>query len=311
MTRATAIAPATIANLGVGFDVLGAALPAPVDRVVARFRREAGIEIARIEGDGGRLPRDPQSNTAAVAAAAVLERSSTGGGLELQIEKGVPIAGGLGSSAASAVAAALAADVAVGARLSDEELLAGALAGEMVASRGEHADNVAACLLGGIVLAPAGRPLRPVELPLLPGLAVAVLRPPLELATHEARAVLGATVPLATAVDQWGRLATFVAALHRGDWELLAYSLGDGVAEPQRAHLVPGFSAVKAAAASRGALGCSLAGAGPSIFALCRGVETAHHVGGAMAEALDAAAGLKGELIVNELAARGARVEPS
>jgi homoserine kinase len=309
VSEATAVASATIGNLGVGFDVLGAAIPGPRDRVRARRRPSPGVEILRLDGDGGRLPWDPAHNTASVAAAAVLARSGAAGGLELEIDKGIPLAGGLGSSAASAVAAALAADAALGAGLGPDELLACALAGEAVASGAEHADNVAPCLYGGIVLTPTGSPPRPVSLPVPRDLAVALLHPPVELATRQARAVLGADLPLTTAVAQWGRLAAFVAALYREDWELLGRSLVDLVAEPQRAHLVPGFREMQAAALAHGALGCSLSGAGPSVFALCRGVDVAGEVGRAMADALNSATGLEGDLVVGEIERQGAHVE--
>jgi homoserine kinase len=206
------------------------------------------------------------------------------------------------------VAAALAADAALGAGLGPDELLACALAGEAVASGAEHADNVAACLHGGIVLTPTGSPPRPVALPVPRDLAVALLHPPVELATRQARAVLGAEIPLATAVAQWGRLAAFVAALYREDWELLGRSMVDLVAEPRRAHLVPGFREMQAAALAHGALGCSLSGAGPSVFALCRGVEVAAEVGRSMADALTSATGLEGDLVVGEIERQGAHL---
>jgi len=302
------VAPASIGNLGVGFDALGAALPGPVDELVVRRGPAPGVEVVRVHGDDGRLPRDAEHNTAAAAAAAVLARAGAAIGLALELTKGIPLAGGLGSSAASAVAGALAADALLGAGLGPAELLACALAGERAGCGAGHGDNVAPCLLGGIVLVRGLDPVDAVRLPVPAGLAAAVLHPPVELETRAARAALGPSVRLADAVAQWADLGAFVAALHRTDWELLARSLRDHVAEPRRAALVPGFRAVQRAAREAGALGCSLSGAGPSIFALCRGLDRAVSVGDAMRGALAAATGLEGDLIVAPIARSGARV---
>ena len=302
------VAPASIGNLGVGFDALGAALPGPVDELVARRSPAPGVEVVAVHGDDGRLPRGAERNTAAVAAAAVLARSGLAAGLALELTKGIPLAGGLGSSAASSVAGALAADTLIGSDLSTADLLACALAGERAGCGAGHGDNIAPCLLGGIVLVRGLDPVDAVRLPVPAGLAAALLHPPVELETRTARAALGPTVRLADAVAQWADLAAFVAALHRSDWELLERSLRDHVAEPRRAALVPGFRAVQRAARESGALGCSLSGAGPSIFALCRGLDRAVSVGDAMRAALAAATGLEGDLIVAPIARTGARV---
>ncbi len=302
------VAPASIGNLGVGFDVLGAALPGPLDELVARRSATPGVEVVAIRGDGGRLPREAELNTAAVAAAAVLARAGAGGGLTLELTKGIPLAGGLGSSAASAVAGALAADTLIGAGLGTADLLACALAGERAGCGADHGDNIAPCLLGGIVLVRGLDPVDAVRLPVPAGLAAAVLHPPVELETRAARAALGTTVRLADAVAQWADLGAFVAALHAADWELLRRALRDHIAEPRRASLVPGFHAIQRAARDAGALGCSLSGSGPSIFALCRGLDRAVSVGDAMRAALAAATGLEGDLFVGPIARTGARV---
>lgn len=303
-----ATAPASIGNLAVGFDVLGAALGAPEDTVVVRRRCDPGVVVSRVTGDGGRLPRDASRNTAGVAVAALLERRGGGVGVEIELEKGVPLAGGMGSSAASAVAAVVAADRLLDSRLTAVELLACALEGERAACGAAHPDNAAPALLGGIVLSRPGAPPEPVRLPVPEGLAVALLHPPVELATRESRRAVPASLSLETAVAQWADLGAFVAALFRSDWDLLGRAFADRVAEPARAPLLPGFRAVQRAALDAGALGCSLSGAGPAVFALCRGVDRAAGVAGAMAAALHAATGLDGGVWSGPVPRTGARV---
>lgn len=303
-----AVAPASIANLGVGFDVLGACLEAPVDEVIARPRCAAGVSIARITGGEGRLPLEAAHNTAGRAAQAVLERSRPGHGVELELIKGVPAAGGMGSSAASAVAAAIAVDALVGTRLDRTALLECALAGEQVAAGDAHGDNVAPSLLGGLVLVRGLRPVDVVSLPVPADMVAVVLRPPVELATRDARCVLPDRIPLADAVAQSGDLGAFVVALFREDWELLGRAGTDRIAEPHRAPLVPGFQAVQTAAFEAGAVACSLSGAGPSMFALCRGSETAEAVAESMRRALAADTGLVGVVHVGAIDPCGARL---
>ena len=303
-----AVAPASIANLGVGFDVLGACLQAPADEVVARPSDAPGVTITRITGDGGRLPYEAARNTAGRAAQEVLDRAGADRGVELEIVKGVPAAGGMGSSAASAVAAAVAVDALVDARLDRTTLLECALAGEQVAAGDAHGDNVAPSLIGGLVLIRSLRPVDVVSLPVPADMTAVVLRPPVELATRDARGVLPDRVALADAVAQSGDLGAFVAALFREDWELLRRAGTDRIAEPHRAPLVPGFRAVQAAALEAGAVACSLSGAGPSVFALCRGLRTAGDVGEAMRRALAADTGLAGVVHVGPIDPRGARL---
>lgn len=303
-----AVAPASIANLGVGFDVLGACLEAPADVVIARSRAAAGVTIARITGDGGRLPLEAARNTAGRAAQAVLDRSRPGHGVELELVKRVPAAGGMGSSAASAVAAAVAVDGLLEAGLDRTSLLECALAGEQVAAGAAHADNVAPCLIGGLVLVRSLQPIDVVSLPVPTDLTAVVLRPPIELATRDARDALPDRIARADAVAQTGDLGAWVAALFSDDWELLRRASTDRIAEPFRARLIPGFRAVQAAALEAGAVACSLSGAGPSVFALCRGSETGNTVGEAMRRALAADAGLDGVVHVGAINRDGARV---
>jgi homoserine kinase len=308
--RSTAFAPATVANVACGFDVLGLALDEPGDTVTAELGDEPGLVITEITGDQGRLSREPEKNTATVAAQKILERDPKGAslGIRLELRKGLPLASGMGGSAASAVAAALAVRDLLRLPLGHPELLAAALEGERVVAGAGHADNAAACLYGGLVLVRSTDPLDVVSLPIPSGLSVAVLRPHLEMSTKESRVLLGDQVRLKDAVRQWANVGALVSGLYSGDLDLVARSLVDSIAEPVRSRYVPGFSEVKRAAIEAGALGSSLSGSGPSIFALCRNLESAHAVSRKMAEAFADAARLEWDLHVSKVSPRGARV---
>lgn len=323
MTRSVrAFAPASVSNIACGFDILGFALQSdggahagPGDVVEATLREQADdsdrgpLSITAISGDDGRLPLDAARNTAAVAAGALLESEAPDTAVDLELEKCMPLESGLGSSAASAVAAVVAVDALLGLDLQATELLRYALAGEILASGGAHADNLAPSLFGGLVLV---RSLEPqpdvIELPVPAGLTCALARPHTQVNTLESRAGLGRHLPIERAVTQWGNAAALVAALYRSDLELLSRSLVDVVAEPARAPGVPGFFAAKEAAVEAGALGCSLSGSGPALFALCDGADRGREVAAAMAAAMEQAAGVGCDQFVSTLPAPGARV---
>lgn len=309
-TSIIAFAPGSVSNVACGFDVLGFAISALGDRVTARQTREPGVRVCGITGDNGRLPLDARRNTASVAAAALLEGRGLANGVEIALEKGLPLASGLGSSAASAVAAVVAVDALFGLVAPHEELLRCAVEGERVACGAAHADNAAPSLYGGFVLVRSTHPIDIVRLPVPRELTCAVLCPRLEVETKAARAVLGDSVPLAAAVAQWANVGALVAGLHRDDYDLISRALQDAVAEPHRARLVPGFADAKRAALDAGALGCSLSGSGPAIFALCRGPESAATVGAAMRAAFAASTGFDARSVVTGLPAPGAHVEP-
>jgi homoserine kinase len=304
-----AFAPATVSNVAAGFDVLGFALDQPGDVVLASLTDGAGAAITDIRGDAGRLPRDAGRNTASAAANALLAALGTRQGVALALHKGLPLASGVGSSGASAVAAVVAVNELLGRPASLDLLLRCAMAGEQAGCGAVHPDNVAPALYGGFVLARSADPPDIVRLPVPAGLACAVLHPSMEVHTGAARALLGDSVPLTAAVRQWANLGALVSALYTGDLALLARSLEDHVAEPKRAGLVPGFHAIKAAALSAGALGCSLSGSGPSMFALARSLDEATAAGQAMALAwASASAGVPADLWVSPVGTSGARV---
>jgi len=281
-SRAEAFAPATVANLGVGFDILGLALQGLGDRAIVEFQDDSEIVIPDIQGDDGQLPREPGRNVASVSARAFLDHIGEKRGLKIKLIKGLPLSSGMGSSAASAVVAVLALNKLVGEPFTREELLPFCLEGEALVS-GYHADNVAPCLLGGIVLV-AGITVDAIQpLPVPADLHLALVTPDFPVPTNEARAILPAQVPLATMIHQTGRVAQLVDALHRGDLEALGAAMeGDAVVEPARACLVPLLEDVRSAAKRAGAIAVFIGGAGPTLCAVCDSAEIAGRAAGEM-----------------------------
>jgi homoserine kinase len=278
MTQVQAFAPATVANIGVGFDVLGLALDEPGDFVTVEVIDTPGVVVEDITGDGGRLPYDPDKNTAAIAAAEVLKIAGSSAGLRLWLDKGLPLASGMGSSAASAVAAAVATNAALGEPLHREDLLPAVLASEEAVS-GRHADNVAPALLGGIVLITGLHISEIHRLPVPKNVFFSLVTPHVEVPTAEARAVLPRTVPLAVMVHQTGAVAQIVHALHEGNVQLLAHAMKrDSVVEPARKHLIPHLGEARKVAARAGALATVISGAGPSLCSLCITAQDAEMV---------------------------------
>lgn len=273
--KAAAYAPATMANLGVGFDILGLALHEPGDVVIAEPGDEPGAVIAAIEGDGGKLPHDPEKNTACVAANSVLRLLGAAHGVRLTLLKGLPLASGLGSSAASAVAAAMAVNALFGEPLTRADLLPAALDGEAAVS-GYHPDNVAPCLFGGLTLCTGLTAADITQLPVPDNLYLSLVTPQIEVPTVEARAVLPTHIELKTMVRQTAAVARLIDSLHRGDIQALAAAMeSDQVIEPARAHLMPLLSDVRAAAHRAGAAGLVISGAGPTLCAFSDNAATA------------------------------------
>jgi homoserine kinase len=264
---ASASAPASIGNVGVGFDILGQAFDAARDTVTAVHEAEPGVRLGEVTGLVSSLPAEPRANTALAAAEAVLKAAGAPFGLTVSIHKGVPLAAGMGGSAASAVAAAAAANALLGEPFAREELLPFALEGERAASDPPHWDNVMASLLGGLVLAAREEPPLVQRLPVPQGIVAVLLHPAVTVETRAARALLKRDVPMSVAVEHSRRVAAFVAGCATGDLELIRAGLVDLLVEPQREHLLPLLPDVRAAALEAGALGCSFSGSGPSVFA--------------------------------------------
>lgn len=276
-------APATVGNLGVGFDIMGLALEKPGDELIARFSDKPGVQISTITGAKGQLPMDPLKNTASFAALQLLRHLGEEKlGFEFELHKKMPIGSGLGSSAASAVAGVMAVNELLKRPLEKKELLPFALQGEFLASGGMHADNVAPSLLGGVLLCRSDQEFDIQRLPIPRGLYVAVLYPHVEVLTKTARKMLSDAIPLKKHIQQSANLAGFILGMYNSDFELISRSLKDVLIEPQRKSLIPEFSSAQTAALEAGALGCSISGAGPSIFALCQNSLIAENVGLAM-----------------------------
>lgn len=275
-------APASIGNVAVGFDVLGLCLEQPGDEIIAKISNQPGVRITKITGAGGRLSTDPLKNTAGIAALRTLEFLGETRGIDLELHKKLPLGSGLGSSAASAVAGAFVVNELMKAGLSKRELLPFAAAGEALASGGVHLDNVAPSMIGGLVLVRDNATFDVHRLHVPKGLMAVVVHPQIEILTKDARAILSKTVDLTGHVQQSANLGAFIIGLFNGDIGLIERSLRDDLIEPQRAKLIPGFFDVKAAALENGALGCSISGAGPSIFCLCKNTVEAEKAGLAM-----------------------------
>ncbi|HET9329606.1 MAG TPA: homoserine kinase [Steroidobacteraceae bacterium] len=266
--RATAFAPASVGNVAIGFDILGFSVDALGDRVTVSVRDAPGVEILAARGVAGELPREPRDNTAGRALLGLLEALRPGFGFSVEIDKGIPLGSGLGGSAASAVGAVVAANALLPQPAAPLELLKFALAGEAVASGGRHADNIAASLFGGLVLTVGIDHPRVKQIPVPAGIRAVIVHPHMFLATARARAMLKGSVELSDFVWQTANLAGFISGCYTSDLDMIRASLEDVVIEPQRAALIPGFHDVRRGAMEAGALGCSISGAGPTMFAL-------------------------------------------
>ena len=303
---ATAFAPASVGNVAVGFDVLGQAVGALGDRVRAVRRDAAGVSIRAIRGVVQDLPLAAEKNTAGMAVLALARELDLGHGFELEIDKGIPLGSGLGGSAASAVAAVVAAAAVVGRPLERTQLLKFAMQGEAVASGSVHVDNIAPSLYGGLVLTVGIDNPHVKQIPVPDDVRCVIVHPHMVLGTREARAILSKTVPLGDVIWQQANLAGFLAACYTSDIALMRESLLDVVIEPQRQVLIPGFSAVKAAALAARAIGCSISGAGPTVFAWAESAD-AERVRAGMVAAF-AAHGLAADAWVSDIGREGAHV---
>ena len=311
--RVRVFAPATLSNLGPGFDVLGLAIEEPGDRVDAEWSDRPGVEIAGMRGNVAGLTADPARNVVGIAAAAALRRVDARAagprppGVRLRLDKRMPLASGLGSSAASSVAGALAVSELFGGGLERHEIIAAALEGERAVSGGVHADNVAPCVTGGFVLIRSYAPMELLSLPVPDALRVAVVHPHAAVSTAAARRLVAERrFAIADAVANLGQLGALITALHRSDLDLLGRSISDALVEPVRAPLVPGFAEVKRAALEAGALGCSLSGSGPSVFAFAASDEQARALAACMSERFREAAGLDCDSHAGAVNVRGA-----
>jgi len=306
LDRLAVFAPGTASNIGPGFDCLGIAFTGLGDTVRAARTDAPGVRVLSVSDE--RIPTDPLRNTAALGAAAVLKRAGLQReGLELRVEKGLPLAAGMGGSAASAVAGALAAHEIMKTRLTRIDLLMAALEAESVVS-GRHADNAAPCLFGGAVIVAGLDPPEVTPVKVHDSLGLVFVTPAYEVATDEARRVLPAEVTRADAVGQAARLALLVLGLEHGDGDLVRRAMWDRIAEPRRAPLYPGYPQARTAGLEAGALGVVVSGAGPTLVALAP--RAARPAVAAALVAGYAKAGIDARAHVAEVDAAGARVVP-
>ncbi len=298
-------APATVANLCCGFDVLGCCLDNVGDEMIISLTSEPGVKITKI--DGANLPMETHKNVAGVSVEALLKKYGKEIGVEIEIYKKIKAGSGIGSSAASSAGAVWAVNYLLENPFTAHELVAFAMEGEKLASGNAHADNVAPALLGSFTLVRSYNPLDVVRLNAPSDLVMTVIHPQIEVKTSDSRSVIKQNVKLKDAVQQWGNVGGLVAGLLTEDYELIGRSLEDVIIEPLRSILIPEFKAVKEAAILKGALGCGISGSGPSIFALSKGEVTANLVAEAMQE-IYSKTGLDFDIHVSKINSQGVRI---
>ena len=301
-------APASVANVAVGFDILGFALEKPGDEIIAKFSNTPGLRITKITGAKGKLSYDLEKNTAGYSAMKLVEHlGETGRGIELELHKKMPFGSGLGSSAASAVAGVMAVNELLKRPLTKRELLPFAVLGEQIADGAYHADNVAPSLIGGMILIRDNETLDFHRLPVPKGIYATVVYPHIQILTKDSRDILSDQVSLKNCIKQNGNLGGLIIGMYNSDIDLIGRSLQDVIIEPQRSKLIPHFDEIKNAVLSLGALGCSISGAGPSIFALSANSLIAENAGAEM-QRIFSKANIKSELFISPINQEGARL---
>jgi homoserine kinase len=271
-------APATVANVVCGFDILGFAVNEPGDELIMELTEKPGVNIVSIEGDEGKLPLDPQKNTVSASIITLLKQIGREDlGVNIRLKKKMPMGSGLGSSAASAVAGLFAINELLDRPLTKEQLLPFAMEGEALACGHGHADNVAPALFGGFTLIKSYEPLEVIALP-VPDLYCALLYPHVDVPTRDARQIIRSKVLLKDAVTQWGNIAGLISSLYTQDYDLLGRCMKDVIVEPVRSMLIPEFDKMKEIAMGNGALGFGISGSGPTVFSLYRSADDAQKV---------------------------------
>jgi len=307
MNSIRAFAPATVANVCCGFDILGFAVDAPGDEVKLTLRDDAIIKITSITGDGGKLPREADRNTAGVAVISFLKSLGKEQGVDIELIKNLPLGSGMGSSAASGVAALVAINHLMGNPYTREQLVPHAMEAERIACGSAHADNVAPSLLGGFVLVREYQPLDVIKIATTEKLYCTLVHPHLELKTEDSRRVLRQSLALKDVITQSGNIAGLMIGLTKPDYALIGRSLKDVIAEPIRAAFIPGFNNLRKVAIESGALGCGISGSGPTIFALSENETHALAAGKAMQHEF-LKYQLKSDVYVSKVNQEGARI---
>tara|TARA_B110000503_G_scaffold142524_1_gene239611 strand:+ start:1827 stop:2762 length:936 start_codon:yes stop_codon:yes gene_type:complete len=305
MNEIKIFAPATVANVACGFDVLGFCLDSVGDVMVIRKTNQKGIKISRIEGFD--LPYEAELNVAGVSALAMYKTVHVDYGFEIEIYKNIKPGSGIGSSAASAIGSVFGMNELLGRPFNKTELAQFAMKGEALASRCDHADNVAAAVFGGFTLVKSLSPLEILEIPSPDNLYVTIIHPQIEIKTSESRAMLPKEVKLQDAITQWANFGSLIHSLHTNNYELMKKSLHDVIIEPYRSKLIPHYNEVKKEALNAGALGSGISGSGPSVFSLCKGVETANKVRDAIIK-IYSKTGIEFDIHVSRINTEGVKV---
>lgn len=301
-------APATISNVGCGFDTIGFALNEPGDVVKVKLTNNSKVRITKISGDNGKLPYDIRKNTSSVAILELLKNYNDSSlGIDLEIHKQMPIGSGLGSSAASSVAGVFALNKLLGNPFSQNEVLNFAIKGESIASGAVHADNVAPCLMGGFIIIRDYNPLEIIQLPVPQNLYCAVVYPHIVIETKKARKLIKKKIDLPKARKHFGNIGAMVSSLYENNISLLARTIHDEISEPARSILINGYNGIKQAAIENGAFGCSISGSGPSIFAFAKSKKNADKIGNIMKDEVNKN-GMKATLFVSKINKRGPKI---
>ena len=305
MNEIKIFSPATVANVACGYDVLGFCLDAVGDEMLIRKVDKKGIRITKIEGF--ELPFKTELNVAGVSALAMYETLQPDCGFEIEIYKNIKPGSGIGSSAASAVGSVFGMNALLGSPYNKTELTQFAMKGEALASKCEHADNLAPALFGGFTLVKSLSPLEILEIPSPDKLYATIIHPQIEVKTADSRAILPKEVKLQEAIVQWANFGSLIHSLHTNNYQLMKRSLHDAIIEPHRSKLIPFYKEVKQAALNAGALGTNISGSGPSIFSLCKGIETATLVSDAI-EKVYLSTGIKFDIHISKINIEGIKV---
>jgi homoserine kinase len=304
MHQIKVFAPASVANVSCGFDVLGFAVHRPGDMVEMQLNDSGLVCLERVEGDDGRLPRETEKNIVSAVVINYLEHLGVKQGVDITLIKQMPFGSGLGSSSASAVAGLVAINELMGKPMTREELLPFAMEGERLASGNAHADNVAPALLGGLVLIRSYEPLDVIRLPYPDNLCVALVYPHVEIPTMAARKIIKSSITMKNAIKQWGNVGGLVAGLCTNNMDLISRSMEDVIVEPIRAMLIPMFYEMRELAMDNNALGFGISGSGPTVFALCDDMEKAGNIAALLHNLLDNS-GIESTIYVSDINKEG------
>ena len=305
MNEIKIFSPATVANVACGYDVLGFCLDAVGDEMLIKKVDKKGIRITKIEGFD--LPFKTELNVAGVSALAMYEALQPDCGFEIEIYKNIKPGSGIGSSAASAVGRVFGMNVLLGKPFNKTELTQFAMKGEALASKCEHADNLAPALFGGFTLVKSLSPLEIIKIPSPVNLYATIIHPQIEVKTADSRAILPKEVKLQEAIVQLANFGSLIHSLHTNNYQLMKRSLHDAIIEPHRSKLIPFYKEVKQAALNAGALGTNISGSGPSVFSLCKGIETATLVSDAIKKVY-LSTGIKFDIYISKINIEGIKV---